>query len=149
MNNIVSFRGVTKYGTPLEYSPGTKKYIVTKTFGVIELSYGSDALWRDDKGTVFALRRDSGSFDESDRCGIYPVVMPFKTALDLGCKIHDYMYESPAFQLFHTRLDADIYFKTLETEATEHSFWKILVHPFYKAARWFGVAAWENKLTNN
>lgn len=149
MSKVTSIRGVTKFGTPLEYSPNTKKYIVTKRFGVIELTYGPDALWRDQKGTVFALRRDSGSFDKTDRCGVYPVVMPFKTALDLGCKVHDYLYESPVFQLFHTRLEADEYFRILEINSTKKSSWKILVTPFYYIARWFGASAWENKLTNN
>lgn len=129
---------------------GSKRYIVTKRWGVIELTYSSaDRLFRDSTGIIFALRSDGSLKDLDPRCGVSPFVLPMGTAMDDPCRVHDYMYESPAYQLFYTRKAADREFLRLEKLVTSGSVWRTLAKPFYFLTRLFGKSKWENKDTNN
>lgn len=131
---------------------GEKKYIVTKTFGVIELTLFTDGLWRSADGTIFALRRDSGAIDPVDQCGISPFAIPTWLTPDgvlTACRVHDYMYESPAFQMFHKRSEADEYLKKLVEQNPKNGFWRGIGKPFRWLSRKFGKGAWENPGTND
>lgn len=129
---------------------GSKRYIATKRFGVIELTYSSaDSLFRDSSGTVFALRQDGTLTDPDPRCGVAPFVLPSGSPLDDACRVHDYMYESPAYQLFYSRKKADEAFFRLEKEVTSGTVWSALTKPFYFLVRLFGKSKWENKNTND
>lgn len=109
---------------------------------VVQLSLGDDGLYRDDGGTVFALRDDSTA-DPVDRCGVYPAVLPFKIPIDKDCAVHDFMYSSKAYQLFHTREEADAELRDLI--ASDPSLWRFVAWPFWFLARVFGGKYWENK----
>lgn len=128
------------------------KYITTLKFGVVELRQNAEGLWCDSSGVVFALRRDSGSLDPVDQCGIAPFVLPVGITPPLvtaACVIHDYMYESPAYQLFHKRSEADDYLCKLIEENVKQPFWRSLGRPFRWISRRFGRGAWENDQTND
>lgn len=128
------------------------KYITTIKFGVVELRQDAQGLWRDANGVVFALRRDTGSLDPIDQCGIAPFVLPVGVAppiLTAACVAHDYMYESPAYQLFHLRSEADEYLMRLIQDNVKESFWRRMARPFYWISRTFGRGAWENEKTND
>lgn len=127
------------------------KYIVTKAFGVIELNLFPDGLWRDGGGTIFAIRREGGGIDPVDQCGIAPFAIPVAITPDdvlAACRVHDYMYETPAYQLFHTRSEADDYLERAIARS-KHPIWKLVASPFRWLARQFGRPAWENDATND
>ena len=102
-----------------------------------------DGLWRDKWGTVYAVAEDTASVDNIDRCGIGWFSLPEKHPLTDACRPHDFMYSSPAFQMFHTREEAD------------RALWwycKILGFPTTgKIFRWIsdklGGSKWENSET--
>lgn len=131
----------------LQHPIGTVKYIVLNA-ETIELTYCADGLWYDEDGTAYALRKEEGSLDDIDRPGIYPFVMPIKSPLDNGCAVHDYLYECPAYQLFHTRKEADEVMLSLVKQSTRGSVWSVLTYPFYYITRLLGWFAWENNDTN-
>lgn len=112
---------------------------------LIELHLDHRCLWVDKFGTVYGIRADE-SLDSIDRCGVYPFSIS-NTPLDAGCKVHDYMYSSPAWQYFNTRSESDAYLKRLHEDATKRSGWRLLVQPFYYLARLLGGFAWENEDT--
>lgn len=130
---------------------GQTKFIVTNRYGVTKLYLGEDGLWRNDGGTVFALRSKGDSVDPVNQCGVYPFVIPQNMApkeLNAACTVHDYMYESPAYQLFHTRKEADKELaRLIGLPAT--GFWGVLAVPFWALSRLFGGRFWENKKTDN
>lgn len=133
----------------LEHPVGTKRYVPIPKFGVYELTYNEKGLWVSSDGTIWALRRDSGSKDDVDRCGIEPFALPLDSPLTPLCRVHDYMYESPAYQMFHTRKQADKELMRLIGASDVGSFWKLFKRPFYWLSRQFGRNAWENESTNN
>lgn len=87
-------------------STDTKHYIVLKN-QVIELTKGSDGLWRDADGGVYAYADAGSSVDDKSRCGVGIFSLPESSYLTPACAIHDYQYSSPAYQAFHTRQEAD------------------------------------------
>jgi len=115
----------------------------------IQLNLTEKGLWVDKEGTVYAFADLSTALDMDDGCGIKPFKFPKGTPLDAGCKVHDYLYSSPAYQFFHTRKEADEYLRFLHKQATKGSIFRIFVEPFYRLSRWFGSGAWENKKTDN
>ena len=107
------------------------KYIVTPKWGIIELKADEKGLWRDKHGTVFALA-DQSSADPFDRCGVAPFVLPVTIpSLEDGCKPHDYMYSSTAFQLFHTMHEANLEMLRLHNISTAGHWSGILKTLFY------------------
>lgn len=103
----------------------------------------SDGLWRDAYGCVWAFT-DAGSIvDSIDRCGIGILSLPEGHPANDGCKAHEFMYSSPAYQAFHTREEAD---NKLEKDQ------RIIGYPIFG---WFakiisrlrGGKYWENKKT--
>lgn len=134
-------RGLFKW--VLRYSP---KYISFKNT-LIELRYLDDGFWHSCDGTIFALADDSATLDPINRCGIG--ILSFNTdfPLTIDCRVHDYMYSSPAFQLFHTRSEADTWLQNLVIQTGEGHWYKILAKPFRFLANLFGGRAWENEKT--
>lgn len=122
-----------------------KKYIVFK--GVtVELKF-INGLWRAPDGCIFALADDKAVVDTIDRCGIGIFSLPAKHPLTAACKVHDYMYSSPAYQLFNSRRTADEYLRRLINEVGEGHWYGWLADPFYWISRTLGARFWENKLT--
>ncbi len=97
------------------------------------------------RGADVVLRETSTGIWE-DEHGV-----PFETPLDPGCTIHDYIYSSPVFQLFHTRRQADDYMRYLQRRAVEHvpmrRFWYGVIDVFHGIARKLGAPFWENEKT--
>lgn len=119
------------------------KYLVFKK-EIITLHVNKDNLWEDDKGCIYAFRRDRNSID---KCGIGVLTIPNSTdylkTLNKICSAHDYMYESPAYQLFNTRKEADEFlYNTFKIK--NHS---LVGKVFYNICRVFGGFWWENKET--
>lgn len=118
--------------------------------GNVKVTEDEQGRFRDESGTIFAVRRKTGSLDSVDRCGISPFTLPDSItpeAMKVACRVHDYMYESPVFQSFYPRDVAD---EHLEYLAEQGGFFsRLLAKPFKALARLFGARAWENKTTNN
>lgn len=124
-----------------------KRYIATRRFGVIELTPNDNGILQDELGTLYATVLDSDSLDLVDRCGIWPFVIPQALTPDevlSSCVAHDFMYSSAAYQLYHTREQAD---QALENMMSRK--FSMVGKIFKKLARWFGGRAWENRDTNN
>ncbi len=122
-----------------------RKYIIFK--GVtVELKY-INGLWRGPDGCIFALRDDTATVDMIDRCGIGIFSLPATHPLTAACRVHDYMYSSPAYQLFNTREKADSILRQMISEIGEGHWYRWLADPFYWISRAVGTRFWENKLT--
>lgn len=123
--------------------PDETKFIVFRG-EVLTLTRAENNLWTDDEGVIFALVDDAASVDKEDRCGIHYLSFPSWHPLTAACKVHDYMYSSPAYQVFHTRAQADRYLGKLIRQI---KYWWWLARPFEWLAHTFGKKYWENKLT--
>lgn len=128
-----------------------EKFIVYSG-NTVRLVKGADGLWRADNGTIFALTDNSASVDSVDRCGISIFSLPADLSITDACKAHDYAYSSPAYQLFHTRAEADEMLRRNIELLGEGKWYSILATPFYYLARIFGgfggkLKLWENKKT--
>lgn len=113
---------------------------------VIELSLGADGLYRDQDGTVFALRDDSASFDLIDECGVAPFTIKADEIVNDACKNHDWKYSSPAYQRYHTRNEADQGLR--DAIAADKSLWRFVAWPFFFISRMLGSDLWEDKKTD-
>lgn len=122
----------------------SQELFITFKGEVIKISKGSDGLFRDGKGTVYAIADSKYSVDAKARCGVGIFSLPIGHPLNDSCKPHDYMYSSEAFQIFNTRLEADNYLRRLIKQSS--GFW-YLARPFYLLSRIFGGFFWENKDT--
>lgn len=113
---------------------------------VIHLSLGNDGFYRDQHGTIFALRDDSDTVDLVDRCGVGVFSLPGNHPLNDACRSHDYMYSSPAYQAFHSRAEADAELGRLVglIELGSYRPWAPIFEFF---SRLFGGKLWENKKT--
>lgn len=120
------------------------KYLVFRGSIVPIFKSEVDFLWRDQIGTIFALRDNSATLDHIDRCGIGIWSLPTDHELTAYCTPHDYIYDSPAYQVFHTRREADAFLAFLI--AQNKKYW-YLVKPFYWLSRLLGGPAWEHKPT--
>lgn len=114
---------------------------------IIELRRDDRNLWVDPFGTVYAYAESDSVTDPVDACGVWPFRFPPGSPLDPGCKVHDFMYSSPAYQFFNTRAEADAYMLGLHTKATKQSWFKVFARPFHFIARWIGGRYWENEKT--
>jgi hypothetical protein len=123
-----------------EIVAGEVRYIVTKRWGVLSLTRGSDGFWRDGLGTIFAYSEYS-SVDDIARCGVGFFSLPTWHPLTNYCARHDWVYQSAVFQAFHTRKEADKYLRDLISY--EKSLWRYAAWPFYYLTRIFGRFVWE------
>lgn len=120
------------------------RYLIFKGHVVPIFKSFEDGLWRDQFGTIIALRDDTATLDLSDRCGIGVFSLSESHELTAYCRPHDYAYSSPAYQVFHTRRQADEYLRDL---IAENKKWWWLANPFYWLSRLFGGRAWEHEAT--
>lgn len=132
---------VMKPTDTVRYVPFNKETITVRR--------GEDGLWRDDSGCIWAFEEDATMTDKTARIGVWPFVFPRGTVLDGPAKVHDYMYSCPAWQAFHTRLEADTYLREQELLVTEQagSWLRVFATPFYYLSRWFGGKYWDNPKT--
>jgi len=108
------------------------KYIITKRFGILEISEGVDQIYRDKLGTVYAIEDQGPGLDPVARCGIWPFVMPTKiAALEEPCSVHDYMHQSTAYQTYHTMREANLEMLRLHYITTRDSWTAPLATIFY------------------
>jgi hypothetical protein len=125
---------------------GDKKYIAIPENGrIYELVKGSDDLWRDISGCVWALH-DGVTADPVERCGVAPFALPdwpIFVKINDACKPHDYAFTSPAYQAFHTFGDANVYLQGLQTAQG----CPVLGEAFEEISDEFGAKYWENKKT--
>lgn len=106
----------------------------------------SPGIYRSWEGTVFALREDNTSVDLIDRCGVGIFSLDPKHPLTDACKPHEFMYSSPAFQLFNTREEADKRLAEL-VDILQKKKGSFVGKVFRTLAQWFGASLWENKKT--
>lgn len=110
-----------------------KKYIITKRFGVVELTRNEQGLWSDAWGCIYAERDQTDSLDEVDRCGIWPVVIPiYIPEVENGCKPHEFMHSSTAYQLFNTVYDSNVMLEKNQENSTRGTIWKMFVPSLFK-----------------
>lgn len=133
----------TVEGQPkLLYRP---QFIVAGKDCLVELRYTEEGVWTDSKGTIFALRDKTASTDTITRCGVGWASLPVDDPLTAACAPHDYVYECPAYQLFHTRREADAYLASLVEQIP--GWRRFMAKPFYYIVRLFGGRLWENPKT--
>lgn len=114
-------------------SSGLKKYIVTKRFGTIELTFDDRGLWVDAWGCVYAERDQTDSSDKVDRCGIWPVVIPvYIPEIEEGCMPHEFMHTSTAYQLYNTVEQSNLMLQTNLENSTRHTVWNKVVPSFFR-----------------
>ncbi len=121
------------------------KYVVAN--GVIHpLFLRIDGLYADSSGTIWALSESKTSADVIDRCGVGDLSLSPNHPLTAARKVHDFMYSSPAYQVFHTRKEADEELERLANlvDFGRYSFW---AKPLKWLSRLFGGKFWENNKT--
>jgi len=111
---------------------------------VIDLYKDSSGFWIDKDGAIYALA-DVSPVDTIDRCGVGVFSLGKNSPLNRLCKKHDYMYQSPVYQYYYTREEAD---KALMNDFRLANR-PLIGRIFYSLARLFGAKYWENKKTNN
>lgn len=116
------------------------RYLAYKT-GIICVVKGDDGFFRDAYGGIYALADDSKSVDKVARCGIGIVSLPSIHPLTDACRVHDYQYQSPTYQAFHSRKEADKYLRCLAMGMG----YPLMGNIFYRLTRWFGKPFWEGK----
>jgi hypothetical protein len=112
---------------------------------VIQLTQGTDRLWRSKEGTIFAFRERLGSVDDVDRCGIGIFSLPQSDPLTDACRPHDFSYSSPGYQAFHTRAEADAELWRHAKLIDGSSSWKVWLLRTIPPI--LGGAFWENSST--
>jgi len=122
------------------------KFIAFKT-GMIKITLSDDMLWRSEDGTIWALADDTASVDSTVRCGVGLLSLPEDSPLTPGCKVHDYLYSSPAYQLFHTRAEADRYLRRQIKLISGNRWYRVFAEPFKWLSEKFGGRYWENDKT--
>lgn len=124
------------------------KYIVFKG-EVIPLTQDSKGVWTSPDGTIFAEEDGTFTKDPVPRCGddrLHVNLGP-RDPLNAICYSHDFRYNSPAYQMFHTRVEADLW---LRDSILKLGGWRaFLAYPFYFITRIFGARDWENETTND
>lgn len=100
-----------------------------------------DGNWRDTSGTIWALREDGVFTDSDPRCGKAPLTI---NRYADGCAAHDFAYNSPTYQEFHTRKEAD---QNLKKHLLMVGAPKVVANLFYWIVRRVGGFFWENDKT--
>lgn len=98
------------------------RYLAFKNHEVIPIIRDDsvDNLWRTEDGTVIALANTVNSIDKVDRCGIRFLSLSENHPFTDACRVHDYMFTSDAFQMFHYRHEADAWLQAqFDTVAEE------------------------------
>lgn len=110
-------------------------------------------VWKDDYGTIWALKEKSaGLADPVDRCGIGWLSLDPTHPLTVACVVHDGMYSNLVYQLFHTREEADRALRSLAKKVAKDlkaPWYTPFGEIFFKLSRWFGSRYWEVEKTNN
>lgn len=126
---------------------GETKFIIFRGKD-IPIDMYSDGLWRDPQMTVLALQNDK-SADPITRCGVGPVFsLPVDYWMTPACKVHDYAYNSLAWQVFHTREETDALLTSIGNLLPGHEV-SLTPEVFEVLARTFGERFWEYAPTNN
>lgn len=121
------------------------KYINFKGEAVTLWLNPNDNLWRSSDGTVWAFRDDKFSVDPESRCGVGRFSLPKGNTLNELCAVHDTEYSNPAYQAFHSRLEADrSLYNLIEIKGGK---WSWLATPFFYLCRLFGGQYWEDSKT--
>lgn len=122
-----------------------------KTEAVVK---GIDGLWRTLDGTIIAFAEEADSADKEVRPGVgffsWRSWWIFSDELTDAARPHDYMYSSPAYQMFHTRAEADNALEETIREISKEKDEPALAYfalPFRKLANWLGSGFWENPNT--
>lgn len=102
--------------------------------------------WYDPDGVIVALENPS-SADLEVRCGVGVLSLPTTHPLTSACRSHDYMYNSPVYQTFHTREQADEELCRLIRIVGKGKWYGFLARPFYVLASLFGAKYWEEPRT--
>lgn len=118
------------------------RYIATKRWGVFELTQGTDGLWRDSDGSIWALADYAHTSDTVNRCGIGVASLDVNNPLTKDCKPHDYAYSCLAFQVFYTRLQADDYLATLVRFDRDAGLWRLMALPAWILSRLYFWKKW-------
>lgn len=140
---------------------GSKRYLVFRR-EVIELTYDyapSDdpqkmpPLWRSNDGCVYAFPENGASIDKNDGAGVgwlsWYSWFPWAKKLNEWARRHDYIYSSPAAQVFKTRYEADSYLKFLILIGAEGDGSAIVAQSFKQLSREFGARFWEHLATRD
>jgi len=122
----------------------SKKFLVFKG-NVIPIERYSDGLWGDTEGGLYAVSEQTGAVDLVARCGVGIFSLSPKSSATAACTPHDFAYSSAAYQMFHTRKEADEYLARLLKQLPGRAW---LAKPFYYLTRLFGRFLWENDKTN-
>lgn len=112
----------------------------------IKISMCPDGLWRDKAGTIVACREDGSWVDPDPRCGRGFFSLPLSSRLTDACRIHDYQYDSPAYQVFHTESEAN---EELARNLKKVGASNFVAKLFYGIVTQLGMWWWENKKTKN
>lgn len=123
------------------------KYIVFQGAS-IKLTRNIEGFFEDEHGTVYAFAEELGSMDREVRCGVGRFSLSKDNPLNDACACHDYMYQSPVFQAFNTRSEADFILRK-HLELIEEDTPSITPELFFFISRQLGGFFWENDETNN
>jgi len=126
--------------------PDCTKYIHFRG-RVIAIRKCLDGLWRSMDGTIWGFTEDTAVVDPVSRCGVGIFSLAAEHELTSGCQPHDYAYSSPAYQLFHTRKEADEMLLNNINLIGKSKWYSVFAKPFYYFSRWFGGKYWENNKT--
>ncbi len=126
--------------------PLLNKFLVWKG-KVVTLTKGSDGLYRDPDGVIIAIENEY-SKDPIARCGVGLLSLSADSKLTSICRVHDYMYNSLAYQVFHTRDAADLWLYETIQKTLERKWYGSIIGPFfYWIPKLFGARYWENEAT--
>lgn len=127
----------------LEWPVGTLRFIPFKG-KTVTVAYCADGLWRSPDGCIFGY--PNKDYDPEDAvCGVWLLHMPEGDLMNELAAPHDYEYECPVYQLYHTRKEADE--ELLKRFKTAAGWRRVLAYPFYALVRLFGGILWENAET--
>lgn len=124
-----------------------KKYIVFRQ-KTIELIKNEDGYWEDEKGTIYAFADPTSSVDDKPQCGVGLLTLPdfpFFREINRMCGRHDYLYESPVYQAFHNRSEADVYLE-MQLAAIGHP---LVGEVMSQISEDLGAPFWENEKTRD
>lgn len=121
-----------------------------KILGGIELRQDKDGRWFSEDGTEYALSDDGASADPIVRCGVGTFSLPADSPFTPGCKAHDTLYSTPAYQSSNPRSRADrVLLDQLLIVAGRNPLKRLSAYAMYAAARLFGARFWEDDRTRD
>lgn len=105
-----------------------------------------NGIWYDQDGGMWDFADPSSSVDQKARCGVGLLSLPdwpFFRKLNEACGVHDHLYESPAYQAFHTREEADTLLENLLALSEHPRFGRFA----RRVSELYGADLWENPHT--